>query len=733
MLTLALTLCFALPIVQDAPEFSSFSPAEILTLADDFDIEDKSALDSFAEEVIQASPERTLYLGRVLARAGRADAGNALAVTSFESAVFQEAAFMVLSMRAYRGDEATFAPFAKLLLLPDSKGWAKAVRLVALQGSPLQRRELFRVLQSGSLDGEHQAVQSLLLMETGVELDDDQLELVEELAMSSHPLSEEARHHLVLQLEMDRLRGKLESQNKALTESLPEDHITSEDDLRLLAEVVAMVERLHMEGDRFTREELVAAAANGVLSRMDPHSTFFPGDEYAEFMFDMNPEYGGIGAYVNTRNGVFSIVRPIYSGPAYRAGLLSGDQILSVDGWSTLEQTNDDIIKRMKGQPGTEVVLEIHRRGWEEPREIPIERAQVQIPMLQVEHFPGDILYLELLSFSADVGERIADEIQRASQSGDLNGVVLDLRNNGGGYLSQAVSVCSAFLPTDSLIVTTKSRYEGSKEYRTESPPLISADLPVTILVNEYSASASEIVSGALSVHGRAKTVGWRTHGKGSVQNVLPMRALRDEPYRDENRNGFRDEWEKYKDENQNGEFDYGPRVKLTLAYYYLPDGSSIHNVRDREGRIVRPGGVEPDVRVEFPSSDPATWRELNRLVSDEVFRVYAQELFDKDPTLALELTTNDFHDLSRYLGWADFVTQCDTDLEELVLRQWARLRLRSIVSDDRGKVFAGNGIMGDFVEDPVLLEGIRQAFLANHLNMKDFAPYLAVMGTDSQ
>ena len=294
----------------------------------------------------------------------------------------------------------------------------------------------------------------------------------------------------------------------------------------MLDELLLRIRTQHMEGDKYSDEELIAAAADGMLRRLDPHSTYFSSEEYGQFMFDMTQAYGGIGAYVNTVDNVFTILRPIYSGPAYGAGLLSGDKILAVDGWSTVDQPNDEIIKRLKGEPGTEVKLEVYRTGWTKPKDIAVERARIKLPTVQTEMLPGGILYMELIEFSEDVAMMIVRAINAAQDQGELNGVVLDLRNNPGGYLMEAVQICDVFLPKGKVVVTTKSRSGSDEVYKTRVGELVSPDVPLTILINEYSASASEIVSGALSSHGRAVTVGARTYGKGSVQAYTPLLVM---------------------------------------------------------------------------------------------------------------------------------------------------------------------------------------------------------------
>ncbi len=560
--------------------------------------------------------------------------------------------------------------------------------------------------------------------------DGEVLDVLERVSEELGPRAALAASLVAQHEEKERYRRKLETLDRLLAKD--QDQLSGKEgkgpgSLAVLDEVMRDIQRRHMEGEHYTREELIAAAANGMLGRLDPHSDYMTGKEFGEFVFDMHPEYGGIGAYVNMVDGVFTITRPIYSGPAYHAGLLSGDKIITVDGWSTLDQPMDETIKRLKGEPGTPVEIQVVRRGWTEPRTFTIHRAKIQPPTLFSERLPGGLLYIDLVRFTSDCGEIMRKTILEAEESGDLNGVVLDLRGNPGGYLSEAVQVCDVFLPAGKLVVSTRSRTEGEERYLTKEPAAVPPDLPLAILINRFSASASEIVSGALSVHGRAVTVGERSFGKGSVQNLLRLRSAPDEPFRDENHNGKPDPWEDFRDLNGNGKCDFGPRVKLTIAYYYLPDGSTIHTLRDHDGKIVKKGGVVPDVPVEVPELDIQSLRELDRLLNEGAFREYAEEIAKEDPDLAKELAVFDGGDASRYPGWEEWYQGLDTTLSEKEARRWVRRRLRAVVSDLRGKVFAGSGFFGDYEVDVQLQEAIRQVLKKDGLTVAAIPEYQQV------
>jgi carboxyl-terminal processing protease len=744
MILTSLLLTFMAPLQEPAaPSLEALvAEAEGLDAAAVLRLADASGID-LGTESLTALPETLagadsfsglLLLGR-LSAFGEDPSGIERLVELLEPAPASEgwgmAALATLRLPAFRDLEAPTSALALWLSeqVPDDdpRLWAEGQFTLHRIGDSTARRAALRNLR-GSLRSPAEGVAAaavLALGRAGVPLGDDELLILEDLASGIGADAGLAQALLDAADRRAREQEKIAALQRLYAQPRSgESAIQAEESLDVLDEVLQRIKMQHMEGRRFSEEELAGAAADGMLRRLDPHSTFFTGEEFGEFMFDMTQAYGGIGAYVNTVDNVFTIIRPIYSGPAYEAGMLSGDKVLEVDGWSTAEQPNDEIIKRLKGEPGTEVKLLVFRNGWTSPKELVIERARITLPVLQTEMLPGRILYMELLDFSADVAQRIATTIGEALDEGELAGVVLDLRNNPGGYLNEAVDICDVFLPRGKVVVSTKSRLGADRTYRTRMPALIPEEVPLSVLINEYSASASEIVSGALSIHGRAVAVGARSFGKGSVQNIFPLESMPDEAFVDGNRNGQRDEWEEFTDRNGNGRHDYGPHVKLTVAYYYLPDGSSIHTQRDLEGRVVQAGGVAPDREIEFPELDFVTARELNRLLAEDPFRPFAQELFDQDRDLAVELAENDLHRIDRYPGFEDFYLGLDTKLERQEVRRWVRRSLRTIVSDARGKVFPGNGFYGDYVEDPQLREAIKVVLSASEMDYATLPEY---------
>ncbi len=605
--------------------------------------------------------------------------------------------------------------------------WFEGYLLLFRLGDGAYRAAALRSLraQLAVEDGDLRRRAALAIGRTGVVLDPTERDLLQQVADGVGPDAVLARTLLDRVADQERNRQKEESLLRYAQQLQEQAEQPTPGALGALEDVMKMTEAAHMEAERFDREELLEAAADGMLRRLDPYSDFMSSADVADFKFEMDPQYGGIGAYVNIINGVFTIIRPMYSGPAYRAGLLSNDKVFEVDGWSTAEQPQDEVIRRLKGKPGTSVLLKIWRPGWTEPRDIPVEREQIEVPVLEQEMLPGRVLYLELISFGAEAAPQIANAVRSAQAEGPLSGVVLDLRNNPGGYLEAAVEIADVFLPRDKLVVSTKSRTQPEERHFTRRPALVDESVPLVLLVNDFSASASEIVAGALGQHARAVLVGERTVGKGSVQQLLRIPGQPgDEPWEDVNRNRMHDEWETYTDVNGNGKHDYAPLLKLTIAYYYLPDGSSIHTLRDHEGRVVQAGGIEPDRVVKIPQLDYPTLRELDRLLGEDLFRKYAVRIQEQDPELAVRLAEFDDRDLALYPGWDEFYASLGTTLDPQEVRRWVRRSVRALVSDTRGKVFPGNGFLGDFEEDPQLQEGIRLLLEKSGRGTGDFPQY---------
>jgi C-terminal peptidase prc len=424
---------------------------------------------------------------------------------------------------------------------------------------------------------------------------------------------------------------------------------------------------------------------------------------------DLIRSYAGIGAYVDTIDGIFQITRPIYSGPAYKAGLRSGDQIWKVDGWETYNQTNEEIIRRLKGDPDTEVTITIFRPGWKEERNFTIMREAISIPAVSSEVLPGDIAYIEVKQFSDGSSRALARQLKDLEARG-IKGLILDVRNNTGGYLTEAVVMSSFFLPPGKLVVYTQGRKQRDEDDRRDYHSMrynIHWDGPMVVLANKRSASASEIVAGALKHYDRAVIVGEKTYGKGSVQTPKSLDSRMSERFEDLNRNGMWDPGEDYDDVNNNGKYDIGPMVKITTAMYYLPSGKSIHTLRNLDGTIAHEGGIEPDVSVKWKGVDSWKEEELADLLEKNAFKDYVDRTFPDHKDLMTKLAYGDNFDWTQYPGFEEFYDGLETHLDKNEIRRWVRAEVRRKVADERGKAFPGFQFYGDYEEDNQLQAAI--------------------------
>lgn len=479
----------------------------------------------------------------------------------------------------------------------------------------------------------------------------------------------------------------------------------------VLDELRRRIRAQHIQGSSFTDADLIEFAAKGMLSGLDPHSTYFTSDEFKRFFFDLNREYGGIGAFVNfDQDNDFSIVRPIYSGPAYRAGLRSGDKILEIDGWETAGNTTEAIISRLKGKPDTTVVLKWFRPGMQGQQTLSIVRQQISVPAVNWAMVPGKIGYIELINFSSNLSEELQVALDDLVGKG-AKGIVLDVRNNTGGFLGQARDVVEKFVPGRKLVVYTEGPAEERRNYQTRDRA--TCKLPLAVLTNNLSASASEITAGALQDLKRAVVIGERTFGKGSVQNIMGLASSPAEPItNDLNGDGIWQEGEDFDDLNKNGKYDPGAHIKLTVSKYYLPSGRCPHREFDKDGRIVDPNwGVMPDKVIELLESKPEdAWKNaaVFALLKKGVFREYVKKHMAQHQALFRRLAEGDDGDPSQYPEFDAFYQELDTKLSKDDVRRWLRYEVRDQVSDLRGAVYPGQRAMGDPQEDAQLQEAVR-------------------------
>jgi carboxyl-terminal processing protease len=342
------------------------------------------------------------------------------------------------------------------------------------------------------------------------------------------------------------------------------------DELRNLSNVFGQIKRDYVESVEDKR--LLTDAIKGMVSGLDPHSSYLDKKDFAEMQEHTQGKFAGLGIEITSEDGVVKILNPIEDTPAAKAGLLSGDLITRLDDKPVRGMTLDQAVRRMRGEPGTKITLTIFRKSEDRTFPITITRAEIKVQSVKAKFIEPGIAYVRITSFQERTIPDLAKKLNElAGENPQLKGLVLDLRNNGGGLLQGAVGVSAAFLPTDTLIVSTKGQTEEAKQvfkstfdnYRLSENNDALAQLspvfkkvPLVVLVNAFSASASEIVAGALQDHKRATIIGKTTFGKGSVQTVRPLSA--------------------------------DSALKLTTAYYYTPTGKSIQAF-----------GIKPDIAVD--------------------------------------------------------------------------------------------------------------------------------------
>lgn len=326
------------------------------------------------------------------------------------------------------------------------------------------------------------------------------------------------------------------------------------DELRTFTEVFGRIKQDYVE--QVSDKKLLEDAIRGMLSGLDPHSAYLEGEEYKELQEGTTGQFGGLGIEVTMENGFVKVVSPIDDTPAQRAGMKAGDLIVRLDDKPVKGMSLADAVKIMRGEPGSEIVLTVMREGSESPLKFTITRDVIKVKSVKSRLLEKNYGYIRISSFQSGTGQGLTDAIEelKKENDGELKGVVLDLRNNPGGVLNAAVDVSDAFLEKG-LIVFTQGRIKNSEMRFNASPDDLVKGAPIVVLINEGSASASEIVAGALQDHKRAIIMGEKSFGKGSVQTILPT--------------------------------SNGAAVKLTTARYYTPSGRSI-----------QAEGIEPDVKL---------------------------------------------------------------------------------------------------------------------------------------
>jgi len=357
------------------------------------------------------------------------------------------------------------------------------------------------------------------------------------------------------------------------------------DELRAFAEVFGKIKSDYVEP--VEDKKLIDQAINGMLSGLDPHSAYLNQEDFKELQVGTQGEFGGLGIEVGMEDGFVKVVSPIEDTPAYKAGLKSGDLIIKLDETPVKGMSLNDAVKRMRGKPDTPITLTVLRKGENKPLIVTLIRAVIKVQSVKSKVPEPGYAYVRITQFQEHTGENLGTALKTLYEqnNGNVKGLVLDLRNNPGGLLNMAVAVSAAFLPKGDLVVYTEGRIEESRMKLNATPdnyakngskgdflkglPAELKTVPMVVLVNGGSASASEIVAGALQDHKRAIVLGTQTFGKGSVQTILPM--------------------------------NNGTAIKLTTARYFTPNGRSI-----------QAKGIVPDIIVEDAADQGLNLREAD-------------------------------------------------------------------------------------------------------------------------
>ncbi len=377
---------------------------------------------------------------------------------------------------------------------------------------------------------------------------------------------------------------------------------TTYDELKAFTQALELIKRQYVEEP--DSKELIQGAIRGMVSSLDPHSSYMTERAFKEMSMDIKGEFQGVGIQIGIKNATLTIIAPIEGTPGDRAGLAAGDKILKINDEWTKDLSIEEAVDKMRGPKNTQVRLYIHREGWDKPKEFAITRDVIKVVSVKKKMLEGELGYVKITQFQGQTGPELEKALKELEAKG-MKKLVLDLRNNPGGILDASVDVSGLFMPKDKLVVYLQGRKTPRTDYLTASNEA-PREYPVVILVNTGSASASEIVAGALQDSHRALIVGMQTFGKGSVQTVYSL--------------------------------DSGTGLRLTTAKYYTPSGRSIQNV-----------GITPDIEVKLPvvkeakSGDAVHMvvreKDLDRHLKNDTVR----EEKKKEPTLKESAPEDDF------------------------------------------------------------------------------------------
>jgi carboxyl-terminal processing protease len=328
-------------------------------------------------------------------------------------------------------------------------------------------------------------------------------------------------------------------------------------EMRRFAGVMRLIRKNYVDEEKVSYGELISGALNGMLGALDRFSSYIPPEGYQKMREETEGEFGGIGVVVSARDNLLTVVAPMEGSPGMKAGIKAGDRIIQVEGEDTTDMTLDDAVKRIKGKPGTKIQLTVFRPSTEQAIDFEVERAIIEIATVKDASYiePG-LAYIRVTQFNEKTSDALEDAIDKLQNEAEMNGLILDLRNNPGGLLTSAIEVSSHFVEAKKLIVFTEGRPGTQRDEYFSQRGAKFLGIPMAILINEGSASAAEIVAGCLQDYERALLIGETSFGKGSVQSII--------------------------------EQEDGSAVRLTTAKYYTPSR-----------RVIHEKGINPDILVE--------------------------------------------------------------------------------------------------------------------------------------
>ena len=346
--------------------------------------------------------------------------------------------------------------------------------------------------------------------------------------------------------------------------------------LKVFSEILSLIESNYVDPTK--NDSMIEGAISGMVKSLDPHTSYMSPVSYKEMQVETTGKFGGLGIEISIRDGVLTVVSPIEDTPAFRVGIKPGDKIIKIEDESTLDMTLQDAVSRLRGETGTPINITVFRKSFKAPKEFTIVRDIIKVRSVTNKLYEDDIGYIKIRSFSKNTSNDLDKALAELKQKG-ITKLILDVRNNPGGLLNQAVEVTDRFLNRENLIVYTKGRSDEQNMRFTSHDKVAGVSYPMIILVNGGSASASEIVAGALQDLNRAIILGTTTFGKGSVQTIIPLSD--------------------------------GSALRLTTARYYTPSG-----------RVIQANGIKPDILVEMKPLDKNQKKEGKVVESEEKIRL---------------------------------------------------------------------------------------------------------------